>query len=80
MSDIFWFDNIKILIDKKEVYNFLPTVDMSLNEKLNSIVRLSLYLAVILSVLTNNINYIFIFGTVCFLTYILYVFKEPKKK
>lgn len=77
MSEIFWLDDIQVLIDKKYIYDFLPTVKMTLNEKLNAIVRLSLYLSVILSVLSNNINYIFIFLIACFVTYIIYVFREP---
>lgn len=79
MSDLFWLDNKQLLIDRRKLYDFLPTVDMTLNEKLNSIVRLSLYFSVILSVLTNNINYIFIFLIACFITYIIYVFKEPNE-
>ena len=79
MSDLLWLDNKQLLIDRRKLYDFLPTVDMTLNEKLNSIVRLSLYFSVILSVLTNNINYIFIFLIACFITYIIYVFKEPNE-
>ena len=80
MSDSFWLDNTRLLIDRRKLYDFLPTVRMTLNEKLNSIVRLSLYFSFILSVLTNNINYIFIFLIACFITYIIYVFKEPNNE
>ena len=78
MSDKFWFNDIKILINEKKLYDFLPVEEMSLEEKLNSLVRLSMYLSVLLSILYNNINYIFILIGCLFLTYLIYIFNDKK--
>ena len=39
-SDPFWFDDMSILFSKDRLVEFFPTEDMSLGEKLNSIIDL----------------------------------------
>ena len=80
MSTIFWYNNINIILDKGKLYEFVPKLEMTTEDKLNSLVRLSLYMSVILSLLTNNINFIFILLCTCFITYIIYVFNEKNEK
>lgn len=80
MNDSFWLNDMSILVNEKKLYDFLPVEKMSIEEKLNSLVRLSLYLSVILSVLYNNINYILILIGCLFLTYLIYIFNEKKDK
>ena len=79
MGDIFWYNNIKILIEKDKIHEFFPTIEMSIERKLNSLVRLSLYLSFLLSLLTNNINYIFVFLSMAFITYLIYIFRKDEK-
>lgn len=76
MSDTFWFDDFKILLDKELIREYFPTKKMSIEKKLNSLVRFSLYLSFLLSLLTNNINYIFILIVTLFLTYLIYIFRK----
>ena len=57
--DDFWLSNFKILIEKSRLTEFFPNYDMTLNEKLNAITRLSIYLGIILALVTNNYNYLF---------------------
>ena len=78
MNNVFWVNNIKILIEKDKIKEFVPIKEMSIEEKLNSITRFSLYLSFILSILTNDINYIFIFIITGILTYLIYVFKQEE--
>ena len=77
-NKVFWVDNIKILIEKNKIREFVPTKKMSIEEKLNSIVRFSLYLSFILSILTNDINYIFIFIITGIITYLIYIFRQDE--
>ena len=76
MGDPFWFDNIKILIEKDKIQEYFPTKKMSIERKLNSLVRCSLYITFCLSVLNNNINYIFVFLGTAFITYLIYIFRK----
>lgn len=73
MNDPFWLDDYKILFYKERLTAFFPTIQMTLIEKLNSIFRLSIYLSIILYLLTNNYLYLYIMiivgGFTCFIYY-----------
>lgn len=47
-DDKFWFDDIYVLIRKDRLIEFLPTRDMTTDERLNALTRLMLYISVIL--------------------------------
>ena len=66
-----WYKDLKVLFDKKKLKNFLPFDRYSRNEKLNSIMRFTLYLTIILLITTLNINYIYILIITAFFTYII---------
>ena len=72
-EEIFWFEDLSILLKKDNIYKFIPTVNMNNNSKLNAIVRFCIYLSVLLILLTNNINYIFIMFGSFIITYLIYV-------
>ncbi len=55
---VFWYDNIYILFENLE--SFFPTYDMDLTQKLNAIMRLSIYAGIVLTLLTNNYLYLYI--------------------
>jgi hypothetical protein len=57
-NDTFWLNDYKILFYKERLTDFFPTVEMTLIEKLNSIFRLSIYLSILLYLLTNNYLYL----------------------
>ena len=80
--DKFWFDDISILFNVKKLQHFFPSNDMSLNEILNSLVRLSFYLSIIFILFRKNVNYIFITVFTLIFTYLIYInlSKEDKKK
>lgn len=72
-EEIFWFEDLSILLKKDNIYKFIPTVNMNNNSKLNAIVRFCIYLSVLLILFTNNINYIFIMFGSFIITYLIYV-------
>lgn len=68
----FWYDNIYILFQKDKLNQIIPTNDMSQNEKLNSIVRLFIYIGVGLYLITNNHSYLLLTIGSFVLTYMLH--------
>jgi len=75
----FWFNDINVLIESDKLLEFIPTEKMDTNAKLNSLMRMSVYLSLILTIISNKPNYFFImiFGAV--LTYTLYLNVEKPK-
>ena len=55
-----WYQDIQVLVDPRKLNKFIPNDKFTRNEKLNSVMRLSLYLSIILSLTTFNLNYFFI--------------------
>ena len=72
MSDSFWIEDYKILFYKDRLADFFPTITMTLIEKLNAIFRLSIYLSVVLYLLTNNYLYFYIMIIVGLFTWFVY--------
>ena len=77
MKDIFWFENPLQLINKKYILNILPNSEMNQNEKLNSLVRLSFLVSLVLLILTNNTNYFIIFFITVLAT--LFIWNQHKE-
>jgi hypothetical protein len=71
--DKFWFYDLKILLNKERLTEFFPNFEMTLNEKLNAISRLSIYLGILLTFISNNYNYMYI--TVIVLLFTIIIFK-----
>jgi len=59
-EDPFWLQHPIILVDKDRLVEFVMTKDMSLNEKMNSLVRFFIYLAIILAIYERNPYYLLI--------------------
>lgn len=69
----FWADDLTVLIEKKLLMNYFPTNGMTQNEKLNSLVRFSLYVFLITVVITGQTNIIiFPLITMIFTVYVKY--------
>ena len=71
MEEKLWVDNFNELLDTKKIDKFLPIEGYTKNEKINSIVRLSFYISIILSFLLMNFNYLSIFVMVLLVTYLV---------
>jgi hypothetical protein len=71
-NDHFWMDDYKILFYKEKITSFFPTIEMTLIEKLNAIFRLSIYISILLYLLTNNYLYLYIMIIVGLFTCFIY--------
>lgn len=73
LNDPFWTENYKILFYRERLTDFFPTIQMTVIEKLNAIFRLSIYLSILLYLLTNNYLYLYIMIIIgaftCFIYY-----------
>jgi hypothetical protein len=69
-TDKIWIQDFKVIFNKP--IDFFPTKTQTNEERLNSIVRLSLYISLLLSVYHSNLKYLTIFIFMLFLTYIIY--------
>lgn len=70
-GDIFWAKDISILYDSDRLVNFFPSPIMTINEKLNSIVRLCFYISIILIIYKGSFKYINLFLLALVFTYII---------
>jgi hypothetical protein len=57
---LFWIDDLKVLYEKKYLFEIIPKKNFNLNRKLNSLLRLSIYYSLILYVMNKNINVLYI--------------------
>jgi hypothetical protein len=78
LNELYWFHNIHTLtINYKSI---LPTLDMTYPEKINSLVRLSILVGIILSIIYYNHLFLYIPILTMLMTYILYLFREQELK
>ena len=66
-----WYEDYQVLVDVKKFKKYIPLKGFSKNEKINAIMRFALYLSIVLSIITLNLNYIFIFIITGLFTYIV---------
>lgn len=76
INDPFWMDNYKILFLKDKLTEFFPTMSMTLIEKLNSIFRMSIYLSILLYLLTNN--YLYLYVMIIIGAFTIFIYKTQK--
>ena len=72
IRDDFWYEDIMVLFKFNRVTEFFPTDDMTIEEKLNSIARLSIYVSLILSAYCSNSKYLYIAIVTMLLTVMIY--------
>jgi len=76
-NDTFWLNDYKILFYQDNLTQFFPNITMTLVEKLNAIFRMSIYLSILLYLLTNNYLYLYIMIIIgIFTCYIYYNQKD----
>ena len=75
MNDPFWYDNIDILYKSEKFIEFFPIAEQTIEEKLNAIMRLSIYITILLYISNEyNVKYLFIAITMGLLT--IYIYKN----
>jgi hypothetical protein len=71
-SDPVWIDNFNILFQKDKLTEFFPTKTQTNEERINAIIRLSLYASIVLSIYHSNVKYSSIFIFFLFFTFVIY--------
>lgn len=80
-SDEYWYDEPSVLWRDDRITEFLPTKEMHIKEKLNSIIRLSIYVGIILALYKNNLKLLSIpVFTMFFTVFIVLNSSELKKQ
>ena len=71
MLDRFWFDDYTVLYDRNRALQFFPTSKMSDTEKLNALVRFSIYAGLLLFFYRGAIAYLYLPMGIMFITKLL---------
>jgi hypothetical protein len=71
-TDLFWFHDPKILIAKDRLIEFVPTAEMTTEERLNAIARLAIYSGILLMIIYKDFNMIYISLVTLTLLYLIY--------
>jgi hypothetical protein len=74
----YWFQKIQLLLDINKSDQFYPKSGMTYARKVNALVRGSIYLGVILSLIKTNYLFLYIPVTVMILTYVNHLFRVKK--
>ena len=72
MSDPIWIHDFQILFQKERVMEFFPVKEQTTEERVNAIVRLSLYESIGLAAYHSNAKYFSIFIFFLFFTFVIY--------
>ena len=72
MSTPIFIENPGILVDKNHIFDFIPDIKASTEERINAIVRFSLYFSVVLMIFKNNYRYSYIFVATLIISYFFY--------
>jgi len=75
-KDVFWFNDFSIIFEKDKLTEFFPSTNMSENEKLNSIIRFSLYITFLLVLYKKNYNLLIIPFIFALITLYIYKFNS----
>ena len=59
MTEVIWLKNPLILFQSEDIFKIIPNNLMSIEEKINSVTRLIIYITVIAYLLSNSLNIIF---------------------
>lgn len=75
-----WFKDYKNLINENNVDKFFPSASMTFEEKMNSIMRLSIYFSLVLLIIKKDINVFFVPLLAGVFTWFLYTGEQKKLK
>ena len=72
VKDTIWYKDLSIILAKNRLTEFYPSLKMNIEEKLNAIVRLCLYLSIILLLYSKKYYYLFVFLISLLITYLIH--------
>lgn len=74
-----WYEDVPGFLNNENYYRVIPIQTMTMEEKLNALVRFFIYLGIILALLRSNYKYLF-FGIVAAMTSVaLYEYQKNRK-
>ena len=76
----YWFQDLNKITDIDSLEKFYPTKGMSRAEKVNSLVRLSIVVGIVLSIYNRNSNWLIIPVTFMTITWVLYLFRVDQAR
>lgn len=74
-----WYNDLKGFITEDNFLKFFPTPNMSFTEKINSVIRFTLYLVIILLLFKNNYKVLYILVIVLLTTYLMSLVNRKEK-
>ena len=78
MVDDIWYNDISKLFQIENLTNFLPNEDMSLEEKLNSALRFTIYFSILIFLIKKTFHVFYMVVIVAGITYIVYNIKTKE--
>lgn len=72
------FNNIGLLFDKNHIFEIVPTKSMNNSQKVNAIIRFSLFLSILIYLFTENYLYLYIFLITIVVAYFIYIFSNKE--
>lgn len=79
ISDEFWLDNPEILYRSDRFLEFFITSDMTVDEKLNAISRLSIYTAIVVALYQNDLKFLLLALIGLSMTYFIKSYLDREK-
>lgn len=79
-SEKIWYEDIAGFLSSDNYYVILPMQNMSLEEKLNALVRFFIYLGVILAILKSDSRYMFFGIIAALISVVLYSYEKGQKE
>jgi len=80
MSENIWYENMYGLFTENNYYKILPTRDMTLQQKLNSILRFFIYLGILLALIKTNYRYLLLGIITALITIVINMYEEKQHK
>lgn len=77
--DEIWYKNISNFINGNNYYQIVPSSSMSLESKINALVRLFIYIGIILAFIKIDYTYLFIGIIAAVISIILYIYESKNK-
>lgn len=74
----YWFQNVGLILDLDKADQFYPKSGMTYAQKVNALVRGSIYFGVILSLINANYLFLYIPVVIMIMTYVNYLFRVEK--
>lgn len=79
MSERIWYEDLTQFMTNDTYYKIIPTQSMTMEEKLNALVRFFVYLGLILSLVRRDYKYMFFGVIAAILSAILYDYERKKR-